>query len=91
MLACVYKSGQNHDHALAMCHGYHKSLIIIIIPYYHVERLDLRLTIPLTSIEIFKICFFPNLVSPSKSSASHRRNPEGDIPLSTGNQEKHYK
>ena len=87
MLACVYKGGQNHDHVLAMYHGYCESLIIIP---YHAERLDLRLTIPLTSIEVFKICFFPNLVSPSKSSASHKRKPEGDIPLSTGNQEKYY-
>ena len=41
MLACVYKSGQNHDHVLAMCHSYRESLIIIP---YHAERLDLRLT-----------------------------------------------
>ena len=60
----------------------------VFIIQYHAERLDLRFTIPLTFIEIFKICFFPNLVSPLKSSASHRRNPEGDIPLSTGNQDK---
>ena len=64
-----------------MCHDYRESLITIIP--YHAERLDLRLTIPLTSVEILKICFFPNLVSPSKSSTSHKRNPEGDIPLST--------
>ena len=50
------------------------------------ESLDL--TIPLTSVKILKNSFFPILVSPisSKSSTSHRGNPEGVIPLSIENQ-----